>query len=54
VILKKKYDGSLNALRKRHDENVERLQARFEDITKVERAPFDMESWLQVQDGEID
>lgn len=49
MTLKKKYDGSLNALRKRHNENVGRLQARFEDIMKVEKGPFDVECWLQVQ-----
>lgn len=48
ALLKKKYDSSLNAFRKRHNENVERLQTRFEDIMKVEKSPFDAESWLQV------
>ncbi|XP_029663717.1 tropomyosin beta chain-like [Formica exsecta] len=47
ALLKKKYDSSLNAFRKRHNENVERLQTRFEDIMKIERSPFDSESWLQ-------
>lgn len=48
TLLKKKYDSSLNALRKRHNENIERLQARFEDIMRSERSPFDAEGWLQV------
>lgn len=48
TLLKKKYDSSLDALRNRHNENVERLQTRFEDIMKIERSPFDAESWLQV------
>ncbi|XP_070162417.1 putative leucine-rich repeat-containing protein DDB_G0290503 [Polyergus mexicanus] len=47
ALLKKKYDSSLNAFRKRHNENVERLQTRFEDIMKMEKSPFDSESWLQ-------
>ncbi|XP_011695060.1 PREDICTED: early endosome antigen 1-like [Wasmannia auropunctata] len=47
TLLKKKYDGSLIALRKRHNEHVERLQARFEDIMKIEKSPFDAENWLQ-------
>ncbi|XP_025156459.1 myosin-14-like [Harpegnathos saltator] len=47
ALLKRKYDSSLSAFRKRHNENVERLQARFEDIMKIERSPFDAESWLQ-------
>jgi len=46
--LKKKYNNSLNAFRKRHNEGVERLQARFEDIMKVEKNPFNVEIWLQV------
>lgn len=51
TLLKKKYDSSLNAFRKRHNENVERLQARFEDIMKIEKSPFDAEDWLQVHEG---
>ncbi|XP_050451457.1 uncharacterized protein LOC126851470 [Cataglyphis hispanica] len=47
ALLKKKYDSSLNAFRKRHNENVERLQMRFEDIMKIDKSPFDSESWLQ-------
>ncbi|XP_018304974.1 paramyosin-like isoform X2 [Mycetomoellerius zeteki] len=47
MLLKKKYDSSLIAFRKRHNENVERLQARFDDIMKIEKSPFDAESWLQ-------
>ncbi|XP_011883541.1 PREDICTED: sporulation-specific protein 15-like [Vollenhovia emeryi] len=47
TLLKRKYDSSLNAFRKRHNENVERLQARFEDIMKIENSSFDAESWLQ-------
>lgn len=49
ALLKKKYDSSLSAFRKRHDENVERLQARFQDIMRIERSPFDAEGWLQVR-----
>lgn len=49
ILLKKKYDGSLNAFRKKHNETVERLQARFEDIMKIEKGSFDVENWLQVQ-----
>ncbi|XP_032666558.1 probable myosin heavy chain ECU04_1000 [Odontomachus brunneus] len=47
ALLKRKYDSSLNAFRKRHNENVERLQARFQDIMRIERSPFDADSWLQ-------
>ncbi|XP_039313029.1 sporulation-specific protein 15 [Solenopsis invicta] len=51
TLLKKKYDSSLSAFRKRHNENIERLHARFEDIMKIEKSPFDAESWLQVREG---
>ncbi|KYN02680.1 hypothetical protein ALC62_06480 [Cyphomyrmex costatus] len=47
TLLKEKYDSSLIAFHKRHNENVERLQTRFEDIMKIEKSPFDAESWLQ-------
>ncbi|XP_012056221.1 PREDICTED: paramyosin-like [Atta cephalotes] len=47
TLLKKKYDSSLIAFHKRHNENVERLQARFDDILKIEKSSFDAESWLQ-------
>lgn len=39
----------MNAFRKRHNENVERLQMRFEDIMKIDKSPFDSESWLKVR-----
>lgn len=48
MLLQKKYNSSLNEFRKRHNENVERLQARFEDIMKNEKGPLDVKSWLQV------
>ncbi|XP_020280362.1 putative leucine-rich repeat-containing protein DDB_G0290503 isoform X2 [Pseudomyrmex gracilis] len=50
TIMKKKYDSSLNAFRRRHNENVEQLQARFEDIMRIEKSPFDAESWLRSLD----
>lgn len=49
ALLKRKYDSSLSASRKRHNEIVDRLQARFADIMKNERSPFDAEGWLQVR-----
>ncbi|XP_076388006.1 uncharacterized protein LOC100883153 isoform X12 [Megachile rotundata] len=46
VLMKKRYDSSLNAVNERHKESVEILQKQFEDNLKSERI-FEPENWLQ-------
>lgn len=46
VLMKKRYDSSLNAVNERHKENIEILQKQFEDNLRSETI-FEPENWLQ-------